>query len=240
MIKPLFALALLAAPVAASAAVPARVTTDDKDLSAVYVAMNDAPGVAKDVYDLITARKIAVSFAYMTPPFAGGPAPRSFSFETGGSTEIMINEEVPAEPQAVAPLLAREVAPLLLADMPECAEKSYMRRSYEVRAWREMGGSPAGLPVIEAKTGWSDQPLADAFKLWLDNDAQTAVDKIGAAAGTKTIYDQTVELNEQVKTMPPASRAYAEAQGALKKLAAADVRFVKFVLAEKDWRAAHP
>lgn len=211
-------------------------------LSSVYVAMNDAPGVAKDVYDFIASEpRLSVSFAYFGAPFVGGDAPTSMSaHHTDGFVEILISAAVPAEPQAVAPLLAREAGKLMLGDMPESAEKRYMLRSYEVRAWREMGGSVVGLPVIEAKTGYRDEKLAADFKLWLANDAQTAVDKIGADAGKKTLADQTAELTELMKTMPPVCQARTDAENELKRLAAADVTFAKFVVDETSWKAAHP
>ncbi len=241
MIKSILVMSILAASAHAEVrGIPVRVSTDTKDLSAVYVAMNDAPGVAQDVYDVIQDLSISASFAYMTPPFAGGPAPLVFSWEHDGNFEIMINDDVPAEPQAVAPLLAREVAPIILKDMPECAEKSYMLRSYEVRAWREMGGSPESLPVIEAKTGFKDDRLAADFKLWLDHDAQTAVDKIGAQAGTEKLLDQWTKLSELIKTMQSGSPERLKVEQEMARLGDADGRFVKFVLAEKEWRAAHP
>jgi hypothetical protein len=100
-----------------------------------------------------------------------------------------------------------------------------MRRSITARVWLELGGEPAGLPVVEATTGDKDEALSKQMKLWLDDSAQTALYKIGEATKTRSVMEQLDSEKD------PARRQALEA---------ANTRFTAFLLAENDWRRSNP
>ncbi len=145
-----------------------------------------------------------------------------------GKPVIVLDARLPLAPRVLAPRLAREGAKLALKDMPASAEKAYMARSLEVRAWVELGGEPAKLPVIDPRTGVADAALAADFKAWLDVDAQTALERFGREAGADDLMAQ----------MDDARRSPAR-QAELAGLEAANRRFIDFLRAERDWKAMH-
>ena len=84
-----------------------------------------------------------------------------------------------------------------------------------------------------------DEALAKDFGLWLDHDAQTALHKIGDAAGSKILPDIIAgyEAWMLAAKMTPASHERALAH--LAELNAANDNFVSFLLAESRWRKTY-
>jgi hypothetical protein len=221
MKTPLLAAALaFVAPLAASAqqAAPHRFASA---VQTALVAMRDgveAGGVVAEAIEASGARVVAEELA----------APSALRVDRDGTPVIVLDSRLPLAPRVLAPRLAREGAKLALKDMPASAEKAYMARSLEVRAWVELGGEPAKLPVIDGLTGVTDAALAADFKAWLDVDAQTALERFGREAGAENLMAQ----------LDAAQRDPAR-QAELPVLEAANKRFIDFLRAERDWKTMH-
>jgi hypothetical protein len=153
---------------------------------------------------------------------------------------IFISDAVSLYPRALAPLIARESAKIMLAGMPDCAEKLYMARSIEVRTWLELGGDKTRLPVIEPLDGYQDAALAADFKLWIDNKSETALLRIGEAGQTADIPTLEDQLRGQIEGLQPGDPSRPKLEKDSADLEAANKRFVTFLLAENDWRQANP
>lgn len=182
-------------------------------LDSAMTAMNDGVEQGGEVVSFVNDKKIEIRFEDQgTPSRTDGAA-------------VVLDWMIPAYPRAIGPRVAWEVSGMMLADMPACAEKEYMRRSITARVWLELGGEPAGLPVVEPLSGDKDEALSKEMKLWLDNgNAETALDKIGQA--TKTPSVQELESAEK----DPANKA---------KLFDADARFTQFLAREREWKLAN-
>jgi|GEM_PF-5096098 len=202
-------------------------------ISRALLAMQDGPEICgmvvqaiKDKGVLIDVRKQAATSELVTAN-ESHPA-------------IFISETVSLYPRALASLITRETAKLLLADMPDCAEKRYMARSLEVRSWLELGGDKTRLPVIEPLDGYTDAALSADFKLWLDNKSEMALYRIGEATQTKDIPTLQEEVRRQLANLKPSDAIRAKLEKTYAGLEAADKRFVAFLLAENDWRRGNP
>ena len=202
-------------------------------ISRALLAMQDGPEIGgmvtraiKDKAVLIDIRNQAATSELVTAD-QGRPA-------------IFISDAVSLYPRALAPLIARESAKLILADMPLCAEKLYMARSIEVRSWLELGGDKTRLPVIEPLDGYRDAALAADFKLWLDHKSEQALSLIGEASQTKDLPALQEEVRGQLANLKPSDPSRAALEKAYAGLEAANTRFVAFLLAENDWRQANP
>lgn len=221
MTPPLLAAALAClAPLSAAAQQPAP-HRFAAAVQTALVAMRDgveAGGTVAEAIEASGARVVAEELS----------TPSALRADQDGKPVIMLDSRLPLAPRVLAPRLAREGAKLALKDMPACAEKAYMARSLEVRAWVELGGEPAKLPVIDPLTGVADAALAADFKAWLDVDAQTALERFGRAAGAEDLMAQ----------MDAAGRDPARRAG-LPGLEAANRRFIDFLRAERDWKAMH-
>lgn len=180
------------------------------------VAMNDGPEAGGVVVAYLRDKGISVKAASQTEAVKTTVA--------AGKTVITLSDALPAYPRVYAPLIAKEIAALMYADMPACAERSYMRRAVAARVWTELGGEPSKLPVIEPLTGDKVAAVSDEISFWADkNGAEMALYKIGEADKLKSIPD----LQDAAKT--DAERA---------KLDAANARFVAFLIDEKLARKA--
>lgn len=141
-----------------------------------------------------------------------------------GKPEIRLSVDLPAYPRVYGPLIAKEVAAMIYADMPACAERSYMRRAVAARVWVELGGEFSKLPVIEGLTGDKVSAVSDEIAVWGDkNGAEMALYKVGEAEKLSSIP----ELQDSAKD------AAAKA-----KLDAANARFVAFLIDERPARQA--
>ncbi len=181
-----------------------------------FVAMNDGPEAGGKVVAYLRDHGIAVTVK-----------PQDEAVKTvvaGGKTSIVLSESVPAYPRVYGALIAKEIAALMLADMPACAERSYMRRATAGRVWTELGGEPSQLPVVEPLTGDKVSAVSDEITLWTDKGGvQMSLYKIGEA--------------ENLLSLPELIDAAKDA--AVKaKLEAANARFVAFLIDEKLARQA--
>lgn len=182
-------------------------------LDETLTAMNDGNEVGGQVASFVREHKVPFRFEDQQPVS-----------RTDGK-EIVLDVKMSAYPRAMAPRIAWEAAPMMLADMPESQEKEYMRRSITARVWLELGGEPSKLPVVEPLSGDQDPELAKEMRLWLSSGAELALYKIGQATKTSSLLDQLDQVSD------PAKRA---------KLEAANERFVAFIMAENQWRQANP
>lgn len=197
-------------------------------VATTLTAMNDGNPAGERVAGYLYGKKVAVDFDKAAGNSALVPG-------AGGSLLISLSGKLPAYPRVYAPFLAREGAKLIYAEFPASAERAYMARSLEVRSWVELGGDPAKLPVIEPLTGYKDAALAADFRLWLDHDGQTALEKIGKAAGVEILP----ELSARKETELAAANTAAERAAIEKELAAleaANKEFVGFLIEENGWR----
>ena len=180
------------------------------------VAMNDGPEAGGKVVAYLRDHGIEVSVS------AQPEAVKTVSEK--GRTSITLSDALPAYPRVYGALIAKEVAALMYADMPACAERAYMRRATAGRVWTELGGEPSKLPVIEPLTGDKVVAVSEEISLWADKSgAEMALYKIGEAEKLLSLPD----LTDAVKD--PAAKT---------KLDAANARFVAFLIDEKPARQA--
>ena len=178
------------------------------------VAMNDGPEAGGKVVAFVRDNGIEISVANQREAVK--------TVVAGGKTAITISDAVSAYPRVYGPLIAKEVAALMLADMPACAERSYMRRGIVARVWIELGGEPSKLPVIEPLTGDKVAAVSDEISMWADkNGAEMALYKIGEA--------------EKLQALPELTDA-AKDPAAKKKLDEASAKFVAFLIDERFTR----
>lgn len=181
------------------------------------VAMNDGPEAGGAVVAYLRDKAIDVI-----------AVPQAEAVKTvvlkDGRTAILLSDALPAYPRVYGPLIAREIAAKMYADMPACAERSYMRRAVAARVWVELGGEFSKLPVIEGLTGDQVSAVSDEIAVWGDkNGAEMALYKVGELEKLSSIP----ELQDSAK------------DAALKaKLDAANARFVAFLIDERPARQA--
>ncbi len=180
-------------------------------IDSALVAMNDGPEAGGRVTAYLNDKKVAVYTA--TQPEAVKTT------VVNGQTSIILSDALPAHPRVYAPLIAFEAAKGIYADMPASGERSYMVMATAARVFAELGGDFAALPKVDG----DDAPaVKDLVTPWLGG-VEGAVDDLSARDGVKTLP----ELQAQAKD-PAAAAA----------LAAADKRFVAFLLDERDARPA--
>lgn len=180
------------------------------------VAMNDGPEAGGKVVAYLREHDIQVSVK--SQPEAAKTVVEK------GRTSITLSDSLPAYPRVYGALIAKEIAALMYADMPACAERSYMRRATAGRVWTELGGEPSSFPVVEAFTGDKVSAVSDEITFWTDKSgAEMALYKIGEAEKLNSLPDLTDAAKDSaVKT----------------KLEAANARFVAFLIDEKPARQA--
>lgn len=180
------------------------------------VAMNDGPEAGGKVVEYIRANAVSVSVKDQPEAVK--------TVLTKGLAAITLSASLPMYPRVLAPLIAKEVAALMLADMPACAERSYMRRAIAGRVWTELGGEPSKLPVVEPLTGDKVSAVSDEITPWTDKGgAEMALYKIGEAEKLAALPD-LIDIAKDA-----ASKARYEA---------ANARFVAFLIDEKFARQA--
>jgi len=178
------------------------------------VAMNDGVEAGGRVVEFIREKNIQVSVASQREAVK--------TVVVNGKTSIVLSDALPAYPRVYAPLIAKEAAALIYADMPACAERSYMRRATAGRVWLELGGEPSKLPIIEPLTGDMVAAVNDEIAIWTDkHGAEMALDRIRDA--------------EKLDFLPNMVGRDAAAQ---KKLDLANARFVAFLMDERPARQA--
>lgn len=180
------------------------------------VAMNDGPEAGGKVVEYIRSNGISVSVKDQSEAVK--------TVLTKGRASITLSSSLPQYPRVLAPLIAKEIAALMLADVPVCSERSYMRRAIAGRVWTELGGEPSKLPVVEPLTGDKVSAVSDEITPWTDKGgAEMALYKIGEAEKLSALPD----LIDVAKDA--ASKA---------KYEAANARFVAFLIDEKLARQA--
>lgn len=175
------------------------------------VAMNDGPEAGGRVVAYMNEKGIEVKLGtdVQTDPV-------SVTVREGKAI-IWLNPSLPAYPRVYGPLVAKEVATLMLADMPACAERAYMVRGTAGRVWIELGGEPSSLPVIEGLKGLKVPAVSEAMGAWATDAAQMALYKIGQAENLPELFEM---------------KGGAEIE-------AANKRFVVFLLDERAIRNAN-
>lgn len=185
-------------------------------LERTMVAMNDGPEAGSKVVAYLRERGIEV-FVKSQPEAVKTSVEK-------GRTSITLSDAVPAYPRVYGALIAKEAAALMLADMPACVERSYMRRATSGRVWTELGGEPSSLPIVEALTGDKVPAVSDEIFLWAEKGgAEMALYKIGEV--------------EKLLSLPDLADAAKDAV-VKAKLDAANARFVAFLIDEKLARQA--
>lgn len=178
------------------------------------VAMNDGVEAGEKVVAYI--RENGVEISVVTQSEA------SKTVVEKGRAKITLSDALPSYPRVYGPLIAREIAALMFADMPVCSERSYMRRAVAGRVWTELGGEPAKLPVIEPLTGDTVPAISDEISFWVKDGAEMALYRIGEAEKTGSIPELEQVAGKQE----------------LIKLREANARFVSFLIDEKLARKA--
>lgn len=135
----------------------------------------------------------------------------------GGKTSIVLSDKLPAHPRVYGPLIAQEAAKALYADMPASGERSYMVMATAAQVFYALGGDFNELPKVDG----DDAPAVKAaVEAWID-PVESTVDELAKRDGVPTIP----ELQQRAKD-PKTAEA----------LAAADKRFVAFLLDERELR----
>ena len=182
---------------------------EPRALDVTLIAMNDGVEAGGRVMSVLSDKKIEVALASQAEPVKRGTV--------NGRDAILLSDKLPAHPRVYAPLIAAEAAKLMYADMPACAERSYMRLATAARVFAELGGDFKALPLV-------DGDRADAVKAavgaW-SQGTESALDAAGAADGVPSIPDL------------PAKNADPKTAAALE---AANARFTAFLLDERDAR----
>jgi hypothetical protein len=178
------------------------------------VAMNDGVEAGEKIVSYMREHGIEVSVASQKEA--------SKTTVENGKTRITLSDALPAYPRVYGPLIAKEIAALMFADMPACAERSYMRRATAGRVWTELGGEPSKLPVVEPLSGDKVSAVTDEISVWTANGAEMALYKIGEA--------------EKLGSIPELEQAAGKQE--LIKLGEANARFVAFLIDEKPARKA--
>lgn len=192
----------------------ARSVERAKSIAAIertLVAMNDGPEAAGRVVAYLNDKGVEVKLGSDVQTEAVSVTVR------GARKTIWLSPSLPAYPRVYGPLIAKEAAAMMYADMPACAERSYMIRGTAGRVWIELGGEPSNLPVIEGLKGLAVPAVSEAMGAWATDAAQMALYKIGQAESLPELY----ELKES-----PAVEA-------------ANKAFVIFLLDEREIRNAN-
>ncbi len=148
------------------------------------VAMRDGVGVGAAVVDFLHDRGISV--AVRAQKYA------VMFVRENGQDMILLSDSVPATPRVYGALIAEIVASLMYAEIPSCAERSYMWYSTTARVWIELGGDLSKLPVVETLTGDKLAEISDGVSLWADKDgAEMALYRISQAENLPYLYEYT-------------------------------------------------
>jgi hypothetical protein len=110
-------------------------------LDATLTAMNDGPEAGGRVMRLLDEKKIDVYLATQTETVKRGVV--------NGRAAILLSDALPPHPRVYAPLIAAEAAKEMYADMPDCAERAYMRGATAARVFAELGGDFKALPEVD-------------------------------------------------------------------------------------------
>lgn len=197
-------LALVAAALVAAAA-PVSAQKFVKSVNPIeqaIVAMNDGPEIGGQVVEILEKKGISVSLEPQAQP------------SKRVNASITLSDKLAAAPRTIAPRIAWETAELMLADMPDCSEREYMRRSMAARVYLELGGdrkAPADL----------DAALLAELKPWLDNKSEMALYVIGEKTGKKSLMELMDAENDAAKRM---------------KLGLANTRFIEYLRNEQEAR----
>jgi hypothetical protein len=137
-----------------------------------------------------------------------------------GRTVISLSDALPRLKVAYAAMIAYEIGKSMHADMPACAERSYMARGVAGLVWLELYGDPAKLPVIDPFTGAQVPAVYDVIGSWASEGAEMALYKISEA--------------ESLPRLPEMMEGKSGAE--LETLEAANKRFVAFRINESAAR----
>ena len=209
-------------------------------LHRTLLAMNDGPEIGGQVVQAIKDNGTLIDFRKQ-PQSSVLACPTGWVDEHEGCRRVLyISESVSLYPRVLAPLIAREMAKLMVGDMMDCAERRYMERSIEVRSWLELGGDKTRLPIIEPLDEYTDAALTKEFKVWLDNKSEMALYRIGEETKTKDLPTLMSETDAQLAKLPANDPGREMLLSIRKDEEIANKRFVAFLLAENDWRQMYP
>jgi hypothetical protein len=199
----------LSAAAASGRADAERAAARARALSAALAAMNDGPEAGGRITAELAALKTDVVFAAQAAP--------TTIATVDGRRVILLSDALPATPRVYAPLIAAEAAKGLYADMPECAERAYMRAATAARVFAELGGDFGALPKVDGDV----VPAVQAAVAAWSTDAQSALEDAARASGLPTLADLASAAKD------------AKTSAALED---ANRRFVAFLLDERDAR----
>lgn len=156
-----------------------------------------------------------------------------YTDEDTGKLVIALSDALPADEAVIGARLAKEVSDMTLeSDIPESSEKSYMNLSAEVRAWLELGGRRGALP--------KDKELAARYGIWLNNNQEMALYKIGEAEMKNELYVIKSHFDSEIKKRPSGDPVRQVMEKMSAALVTAEKSFTGFLIAENDWRNAYP
>ncbi|MBI5630906.1 MAG: hypothetical protein HY921_08485 [Elusimicrobia bacterium] len=177
-------------PVLCLCVLPVLAIAGDDRLSAglrqTLAAMEDGGGsVGEMVVNEIRDRRIAVIFQRQEPA-------STYEVARDKTVAIYLSDALPPEPRILAPLIAREIGLLTVSSMIESAESHYMWHSLMARAWRELGGEPRTLPIIDEDSGYKNEAMAGEIALWLR--ARYDLSAVSRFHGVRTIAELKGEI----------------------------------------------
>ncbi len=195
------------------------------------MACDGAEAAGVQVAEFLRTSQVPVIFAKINTPSA-----LEYEYDQDKPRVIILNENLPLTRQVLGPLLAREATKMMFESMLDTAERQYMRRSVEVRVWIELGGDPFSLPVIDGPSGYRNEETAAAYRVWLDNGSEMALELIGKQTGTDII--PVLEDGISAQIMDPAT--IGQVREILEKIKAMlekdNKTFTEFLMAEHSWK----
>ena len=193
--------------------------------------VDDGPQAAGvQVAEFIKASNVPVKFAKINAPSA-----LENEYDQDMPRVILLNENLPPNPQVLGPLLAREASKLMYETMLDTAERQYMRRSLEVRVWIELGGDPFSLPVIDGPSNYRSEDQAAAYRVWLNNGSRWRLSSSARKPGpTSSRFWRTKSPRNQKRA--PGDQVLEVLEMLKAKLENDNKTFTEFLMAESAWK----
>lgn len=126
-----------------------------------------------------------------------------------GRSVISLSDALPRLKVAYATLIAYEIGKSMYADMPACAERSYMARGLAGLVWLELYGDPAKLPAIDPFSGASVPAVYDVIGSWATDGAEMALYKISQAESLPRLPEMMDgKSGKELETLEAANRRF--------------------------------
>ncbi|HBL16580.1 MAG: hypothetical protein A2X36_01995 [Elusimicrobia bacterium GWA2_69_24] len=168
---------------------PARI------LENVMVAMYDAPGTGEKIVQFLRDNGAAVEFNTLAQGRSMGLT--LVDLDTGKKRPaVYINPRYAKDPVSyryLGVLIAKEASEFMLADFPDCAERSYMVSAHMAETFFELGGTLLMLPRFDAI---EDQDATKTIAVWIENAPEPGVEML-KSRGLQTLAELQAETGRR-------------------------------------------